>query len=415
MNIAKRYELVPIDNVIPYAKNTRKHDKAQIAQIRASFREFGVLSPCLVDEAYNLIAGHGRLEAARAEGLTEINCVIVEGLTAAQKKAFAIADNKLSDNSEFDNELLALEFSELKDLGFDLDLTGFDPAEIEKLFAAESGDVQDDDFDVDAAVVEPPFVLPGDLWHLGRHRLLCGDATKSEDVARLMDGKKANLCVTDAPYNCDYTGGTGMKILNDKMSGEKFYQFLYDAFKNIYDNLADGGAFYAFHSDAEKVNFYNATVNAGFHYSTTCIWVKDTLVLGRMDFNMRHEPIIYAFKDTQKHKFYGDRKQTTVWEFDRPKKSKLHPTMKPVELVAYPVSLSSQANGIVLDCFGGSGTTLIVCEQTDRVCHMMELDPVYASVIVKRFIELVGSADGVTVERDGETLLYEEAVKNGAE
>jgi DNA modification methylase len=224
-----------------------------------------------------------------------------------------------------------------------------------------------------------------------------------------MGGKKANLCVTDPPYNCDYSGGTGMKIMNDKMQSEEFYRFLLQAFTNIYNNLADGGAFYAFHSDAEKVNFYNATVAAGFHYSTTCIWVKDTLVLGRMDFNMRHEPIIYAFKETVKHKFYGDRKQTTVWEFARPKKSELHPTMKPIELIAYPVGLSSADNGVVLDCFGGSGTTLIVCEQMNRICCMMELDPKYASVIVERYIKAAGDA-GVTCERGGQTLRYTDII-----
>jgi DNA modification methylase len=410
MQIAKRYELVPLTKIVPRATNPRKHSAEQVAQIRASFREFGVLSPCLVDENYTLLAGHGRLLAAQAEGLAEINCVVVEGLTDAQKKAFVITDNQLTINSTWDTELLALEFGELKDLGFDLELTGFGVDEIEKLFN-EKADVQDDDFDLTAALEEAAFVLPGDVWTLGRHRLLCGDATKAEDVARLMGGKKANLCVTDAPYNCDYTGGTGMKILNDKMKPEDFYAFLLAAFKNIYDSLTDGGAFYAFHSDAEKVNFYNATVVAGFHYSTTCIWVKDSLVLGRMDFNMRHEPVIYAFKDTAKHKFYGDRKQTTVWEFDRPKKSKLHPTMKPVELVAYPIGLSSAANGIVLDCFGGSGTTLIACEQSDRICYISEIDPKYASVILRRYVEFKGASSDVTCERGGEIFQYAELVK----
>lgn len=243
------------------------------------------------------------------------------------------------------------------------------------------------------------------MWLLGRHRLLCGDSTKPEDVLLLMDGKKANACVTDPPYNCSYSGGTGMTIMNDKWSdSEKFYQFLLDAFRNAYENLADGAAFYCFHSDAEKCNFFNATVNAGFHYSTTCIWVKDTLVIGRMDFQMKHEPVIYAFKDTARHKFYGDRRQTTIWEFDRPKKSKLHPTMKPLPLVAYPVRMSSQENGIILDLFGGSGSTLVACEQTNRVCCTMELDPKYASAIVRRYAASSDGTQDIFVIRNGEKL-----------
>ena len=195
------------------------------------------------------------------------------------------------------------------------------------------------------------------------------------------------------------------------MDGKAFYAFLLSAFKNVYDSLADGSAVYFFHSDAEKVNFFNATVDAGFHYSTTCIWVKNSLVLGRMDYQMRHEPVIYAFKDTAKHRWYSDRKQTTVWEFDRPTKSDLHPTMKSLPLIAYPVKNSSAPNGIVLDCFGGSGSTLVVCEQTDRICYMMELDPKYASVILRRYVEFKGLSDGVTVERDGKTFSYNELVK----
>ena len=219
-----------------------------------------------------------------------------------------------------------------------------------------------------------------------------------------MDGKKANVCITDPPYACNYTGGTGMKILNDNLKGEEFYQFLLSAFKNAYENLADGAAIYIFHSDAEKVNFYNAVVAAGFHYSTTCIWVKQSLVLGRFDYQMRHEPVIYAFKDTVKHKFYGDRKQTTVWEFDRPSKSKLHPTTKPLPLVAYPMKNSSLVNSIVLDLFGGSGSTLMAAEQMDRTAYLMELDPVYASAIVRRFVAYRGNTEDVHIIRDGQKL-----------
>jgi len=238
---------------------------------------------------------------------------------------------------------------------------------------------------------------------------LCGDSTRADDVAILMDGKKANLCITDPPYNCAYEGGTGMKIMNDRWDdSEKFYQFLLDAFKNAYSALADGAAFYVFHSDAEKVNFFKATVEAGFHYSTTCIWVKNALVIGRMDYQMKHEPVIYAFKDTAKHKFYGDRKQTTIWEFDKPTKSKLHPTTKPLPLIAYPMKNSSQVNGIVLYLFGGSGSTLITAEQSDRIAYIMELDPRYVSVIVRRYAACKGGTDDIFVIRNGKKLLCNE-------
>ena len=395
------YYLADVEELIPYARNARTHSSAQITQIAASIKEFGFLAPIVIAEDNTILCGHGRFYAAQKLGLKKIPCVKESHLTEAQKRAYIIADNKLSINAGWDDELLAVELSDLQGEGVDLSITGFDEKELADLFASDE-DVKDDDFDVDKAAEFEPFVENGDIWLLGRHRLRCGDSTKPDEVALLMDGQKANACITDPPYNCAYSGGTGMTIMNDKWSdSEKFYQFLLDAFKNAYTSLADGGAFYCFHSDAEKCNFYKATVNAGFHYSTTCIWVKDTLVIGRMDFQMRHEPVIYAFKDTAKHKFYGDRKQTTVWEFDRPKKSKLHPTMKTLPLIAYPIRMSSQENGIILDLFGGSGSTLIASEQTNRICYTQELDPKYASAIIRRYIAAVGSADGVYVLRNG--------------
>ena len=398
------FELVDINKLIPYVNNARTHSKEQIQKLRSSLREFGFVNPVIIDKEYNVIAGHGRITAAKEEGIQQVPCVYVDYLTEAQKKAYILADNRMALDAGWDDELLAVEMEELQNLGFDLGLTGFDEKELADLFAADE-EAEDDGFDVDKALEKEAFVQTGDLWLLGRHRLLCGDATKPEDVRTVLDGKKANICITDPPYNCAYKGGTGMTIQNDSWSdSEKFYQFLLDAFKNIYASLADGGAFYCFHSDAEKCNFFNATVNAGFHYSTTCIWVKDTLVIGRMDFQMRHEPVIYAFKDTAKHKFYGDRKQTTVWEFPRPKKSELHPTMKTIPLIAYPMGLSSQENGIVLDVFGGSGTTLMAAERLNRICCTTELDPKYASAIVRRYIAAVQSTDDVYVIRNGEKL-----------
>ena len=397
-------KLVPIAKLVPYANNARTHSPEQINKLRGSLREFGFVSPVIIDKDYGILAGHGRVMAARAENIEQVPCVFVDHLTEAQKKAYILADNRFALDAGWDEEMLRVEMEALQGMDFDISLTGFDESEIADLLSLDDGEAQEDDFDVDAALQAEPFVKAGDLWLLGKHRLLCADSTKPEDVKLLMDSKKANVCITDPPYSCNYTGSTGMKIMNDNLKGEEFYQFLLSAFKNAYENLADGAAIYIFHSDAEKVNFYNAVVAAGFHYSTTCIWVKQSLVLGRFDYQMRHEPVIYAFKDTVKHKFYGDRKQTTVWEFDRPSKSKLHPTTKPLPLIAYPMKNSSLVNSIVLDLFGGSGSTLMAAEQMDRTAYLMELDPAYASAIVRRFVAYRGNTEDVHIIRDGKTL-----------
>ena len=397
-------QLVPIGKLIPYVNNARTHSKEQITKLRSSLREFGFVNPVIIDREFNVIAGHGRILAAKEENIEQVPCVFVDYLTEAQKKAYILADNRFALDAGWDEDMLRVEMEALQGMDFDVSLTGFDESEIADLFAADDNEAQEDDFDEDAALQAEPFVKTGDLWLLGRHRLLCADSTKPEDVKLLMDSKKANVCITDPPYSCNYTGSTGMKIMNDNLKGEEFYQFLLSAFKNAYENLADGAAIYIFHSDAEKVNFYNAVVAAGFHYSTTCIWVKQSLVLGRFDYQMRHEPVIYAFKDTVKHKFYGDRKQTTVWEFDRPSKSKLHPTTKPLPLIAYPMKNSSLVNSIVLDLFGGSGSTLMAAEQMDRTAYLMELDPAYASAIVRRFVAYRGNTEDVHIIRDGKTL-----------
>ncbi len=400
-----KYELVEIEKLVPYINNARLHDQKQIDKVAASIREFGFLNPIIIDDRYTILCGHCRYEASKKLGLKKVPCIKEEYLTEAQKKAYIIADNRTAEDAGWDTELLKVELDALNAEAFDLSLTGFDEGELNDLFK-EDKEVEDDEFDEDEALKGEPFVKLGDIWQIGRHRLVCGDSTKSEDVTKLMDGKKANLCITDPPYNCAYEGGTGMKIMNDHWDdSKKFYQFLHDAFKNAYDNLTDGAAFYCFHSDAEKCNFFNATVDSGFHYSTTCIWVKNALVIGRMDFQMRHEPVIYAFKDTAKHKFYGDRKQTTVWEFDKPTKSKLHPTTKSLPLIAYPMRLSSMENGLVLDLFGGSGSTLMAAEQLNRIAYIMELDPVYASAIVKRYIaSRNGDTSDVKVIRDGKEI-----------
>ena len=412
MQTTERFAKVDINTLIPNARNARTHSQEQILQLRASLREFGFVNPVIVDKDLKIIAGHGRVLAAKAEGVMEVPCVFAEHLTAAQKRAYILADNKLALNAGWDEELLTLEFGELKDLGFDLELTGFGLDEIDKLFASDGGEVQDDDFDLTSALEQASFVLPGDVWTLGRHRLICGDATDADTVKKLMDGRQANLVLTDPPYNVGFESTSGLKIKNDNQSAEQFYAFLLSAFLRFYENLADGGAFYCFHSDSEKVNFYQACVDAGFHYSTTCVWVKNALVLGRGDYQQMHEPVLYAFKDTAKHKWYSDRKQTTIWNFDKPKKNADHPTSKPLDLLAYPIKNSSQANAIVLDTFGGSGSTLIACDQLDRTCFMLELDEKYASVILRRFAEYK-SNDGADISciRDGKTLHYADLVK----
>lgn len=415
MQSTERFEKVDIDKLVPYARNARTHGKEQILQLRSSLREFGFVNPVIVDKDLNIIAGHGRVLAAKAEGLTEIPCVFVEHLTEAQKKAYILADNRLALNAGWDGELLALEFADLKELGFDLEMTGFGADEIEKLFSDSSGGVKDDDFDLTAALEQAAFVLPGDIWTIGRHRLICGDATDAGTVKKLMDGRKANLVLTDPPYNVDFKGSSGLKIKNDSMKADQFYSFLLSSFQNLADNLESGGSAYIFHADTEGENFRRAFREAGFHLSGTCIWAKDSFVMGRSPYQWQHEPILYGWLKTGTHKWYAGRAEATIWNFPKPKRNSDHPTSKPLDLLAYPIKNSSQANGIVLDTFGGSGSTLIACEQADRVCNMLELDEKYASVILRRYAEFKqNGGEDISCERDGETLKYADLVKEVA-
>ena len=416
MQTTSRFEQVDVDKLVPYARNARTHSKEQILQLRGSLREFGFVNPILCDKDYNIIAGHGRILAAKAEGLTVVPCVFVEHLTDAQKKAYILADNRLALSAGWDEELLALEFAELKDLGFDVELTGFDAEEIEKLFAADADKVQDDDFDLTAALEEAAFVLPGDVWTLGRHRLICGDATDAETVRKLMDGHKANLVLTDPPYNVGFESASGLKIKNDSQKSEHFYAFLLSAFQNLAENLESGGSAYIFHADTEGENFRRAFREAGFHLSGTCIWAKDSFVMGRSPYQWQHEPILYGWLKKGTHKWYAGRSEATIWNFAKPKRNNDHPTSKPLDLLAYPIGNSSQANGIVLDTFGGSGSTLIACEQADRICNMLELDEKYASVILRRYAEFKGdNGEDIICERNGNTLRYVDLVKEVAE
>lgn len=405
MNTTNEMQLISIAKLVPYQNNARTHSPAQIQKLRSSLREFGFVNPVIIDRDYNVIAGHGRIAAAREEGISEVPCVFVDYLTEAQKKAYILADNRMAMDAGWDEELLRVELEALEEMGFDLGMTGFDEKELAALFPAE--EAKEDDFDVEAELQKPTFTKSGDVWTLGRHRLVCGDSTKEETYSVLMDGVKANLVITDPPYNVNYEGSAG-KIKNDNMANDKFYEFLLAAFKNMESVMAPDASIYVFHADTEGLNFRRAFADAGFYLSGCCIWKKQSLVLGRSPYQWQHEPVLYGWKKNGKHQWYTGRKETTIWEFDKPKKNGDHPTMKPIPLLAYPIGNSSMANSVVLDPFGGSGSTLIACEQTDRICRTIELDEKFCDVIVNRYIEQVGGSDGVTVLRDGKTYTYAE-------
>ena len=406
MKTTTEMQLVPIEKLVPYVNNARTHSPEQINKLRSSLREFGFINPVIIDRDYGVIAGHGRIFAAKEENIKEVPCVFADHLTEAQKKAYIIADNRMAMDAGWDEELLRVEIEALQAEAFDLALTGFDEKELAALFD-DGSDVEDDDFDVDAELEKPTITRAGDIWTLGRHRLVCGDSTKQETYEVLMQEKNANLVVTDPPYNVNYEGTAG-KIKNDNMASEKFYEFLFDAFSNMEKVMADDASIYVFHADTEGLNFRRAFSDAGFYLSGCCIWMKPSLVLGRSPYQWRHEPCLYGWKKNGKHQWYADRKQTTIWEFEKTKKNTDHPTMKPIPLLAYPIRNSSMSNTLILDPFGGSGSTLIACEQTDRSCFTIELDEKYCDVIVKRYIEQAGSSDGVSVERDGKVYKYTE-------
>jgi len=404
----QNFEITDINKLVPYARNARTHSAEQIKKIQSSIREFGFINPILIDKNYNIIAGHGRLLAAKAEGLINVPCVMVEHLTETQKKAYMLADNRLAEDAGWDDEMLKVEIEELEGSGFEIDIIGFSEKEIDELLNT-SQDAEEDDFSVDDAMGEivEPASKTGDIWLLGRHRLMCGDSTVGLDVEKLTGKVKADMMITDPPYNVDYKGGTKDKltIKNDSMGSEEFRSFLTDAFTNAFANLKNGAAAYVFHSDTEGYNFRGAYCDAGFKLAQSCVWVKNSMVMGRQDYQWQHEPvicgekpnddsewepIIYGWNPSGKHSWHSNRKQKTVWYFDKPTRSKEHPTTKPVKLVAYPIQNSSKQGDLVLDLFGGSGSTLIACEQINRICYMMELDPKYCDVIIKRWEKLTG-------------------------
>ena len=411
MKTTTQMTLVEIDKLIPYINNARTHSKEQINKLRSSLREFGFINPVIIGRDYGIIAGHGRVMAAREEGISEVPCVFVDHLTEAQKKAYLIADNRMALDAGWDEEILRVEIEALQAEAFDISLTGFGDDEISELFGKDKDAIEDDDYNLTAALEKAAFVEKGDVWVVGRHRLVCGDATSAEDVALLMDGKKANLIVTDPPYGVSFKSTSGLTIKNDSMKDEEFYNFLYKSFENMVAHLESGGSAYVFHADTEGLTFRKAFIDAGFHLAGVCIWSKNSLVLGRSDYQWQHEPVLYGFLKNGKHRWYSDRKQTTIWNFNKPKRNANHPTSKPLDLLSYPIRNSSQENAIIIDTFGGSGSTLMACEQTNRICYTLELDEKYASVILRRYVEDTGDADNVYVLRGDKRIPYAELVK----
>lgn len=406
-----KMELVSVSKLIPYINNARTHSVEQINKLRSSLREFGFINPVIIDKEFNVIAGHGRILAAKEESITEVPCVFVDYLTDAQKKAYILADNRMAMDAGWDEELLRVEIESLQGEDFDIGLTGFDEKELADLFKDTQTDVKDDDYDLTTALEKASFVRKDDVWTVGRHRLVCGDATNAEDVDTLCDGKRVNLILTDPPYGVSFKSSSGLTIQNDSMKNDEFYEFLLSAMKNMVSHLEPGGSAYVFHADTEGLNFRKAFIESGLHLAGCCIWVKNSLVLGRSDYQWQHEPVLYGFLQNGKHSWYSDRKQTTIWNFDKPKHNENHPTSKPLDLLSYPLQNSTQENAIVLDTFGGSGSTLMACEKSNRICFTMELDEKYASVILRRYVEDTQNAENVYVIRDGIKILYSDIVK----
>lgn len=409
-------ELKQVTDLLPAEYNPRKDLKPgdkEYEKLKRSIEQFGYVEPVIWNQTTGrVVGGHQRLKVLMDMGITEVDCVIVE-MDVEKEKALNIALNKIS--GEWDNDKLALLISDLQGTDFDVSLTGFEPEELEDLFREDTkGGVKEDDFDVAGELEKPTFSKAGDLWQLGEHRLVCGDSTNPETLELLMAGKQANLVITDPPYNVNYEGSAG-KIKNDSWSdSDAFYHFLLDAFVNAEAHMASDASIYVFHADTEGLNFRRAFQDAGFYLSGCCIWKKQSLVLGRSPYQWIHEPVLFGWKQKGKHQWYTGRKETTVWEFDKPKKNGEHPTMKPIPLLAYPIMNSSMTNSIVLDIFGGSGSTLIACEQTGRICRTVELDEKFCDVIVKRYIEQVGSSEKVSVIRDGLSYRYDEIVSEEA-
>lgn len=406
---AMQWKTLSVDALRPAEYNPRKKLKAgdkEYEKIKNSIQEFGYVEPIIVNYDMTVIGGHQRLTVLKDLGYTEVQCVEVHIEDENKVKALNIALNKIT--GAWNEQLLADLIVDLQAANFNTDFTGFEAPEIEQLFSkVHNKDIKEDDFDVEAELQKPTMSQNGDVWLLGRHRLICGDSTLPETYTKLMDGKRANLVLTDPPYNVDVEETAG-KIKNDNMPDEDFYKFLFAMFVNVEQNMERDASIYVFHADSKGLIFRQAFHDAGFYLSGCCIWKKNALVLGRSPYQWQHEPCLFGWKMGGKHQWYSDRKQTTIWEYDRPKSSKEHPTMKPVALMAYPIQNSCMSNCIVLDPFLGSGSTLIACEETNRICYGIELDEKFADVIVRRYIEKAGSNDGVFLLRDNLKIPYSE-------
>jgi DNA modification methylase len=401
---------LPLKELKPAAYNPRKKLKKgdkEYEKIKQSLLKFGYVDPIIVNEDLTVIGGHQRLTVLKDLDYETAKCVIVK-LSKEDEKALNIALNKIT--GQWDDALLADLLLDLQESDFNLDLTGFEPPEIDNILSnVHDKELSEDEFDVKEELKKPTVSRRGDIWQLGKHRVICGDSTKSETYDQLLGDKKANLVVTDPPYNVDVEETAG-KILNDNMSDGDFYQFLLSMFTQVENHMETDASIYVFHADTEGLNFRKAFKDAGFYLSGCCIWKKNSLVLGRSPYQWQHEPCLYGWKKKGKHQWFSDRKQTTIWEYDRPKSSKDHPTMKPIQLMAYPIQNSSMRGTIVLDPFLGSGSTLIAADQTGRVCYGIELDEKFVDVIVKRYIEVTGDTE-VTVQRNHEVLTYNQVLK----
>ena len=401
---------LPLKELKPAAYNPRKKLKKgdkEYEKIKQSLLKFGYVDPIIVNEDLTVIGGHQRLTVLKDLDYETAKCVIVD-LPKEDEKALNIALNKIT--GQWDEALLADLLLDLQESDFNLDLTGFEPPEIDDILSnVHDKKLSEDEFDVEEELKKPTVSRRGDIWQLGKHRVICGDSTKAETYKQLLDDRKANLVVTDPPYNVDVEETAG-KILNDNMSDGDFYQFLLSMFTQVENHMEDDASIYVFHADTEGLNFRKAFKDAGFYLSGCCIWKKNSLVLGRSPYQWQHEPCLYGWKKKGKHQWFSDRKQTTIWEYDRPKSSKDHPTMKPIQLMAYPIQNSSMRGTIVLDPFLGSGSTLIAADQTGRVCYGIELDEKFVDVIVKRYIEVTGDTE-VTVQRNHEVLTYNQVLK----
>ena len=405
-----KYELVDVDRLIPYINNARTHSKEQVTRLASSIKEFGFINPVITDGEHGILAGHGRIMAAKQLGIKQVPCISAAYLTEAQKKAYILADNRLPMDAGWDNDLLKIEIESLQGEGFDIALTGFDEKELADLFAADN-EAQEDGFDVDEELSKPCFSQAGDVWHLGKHRVICGDSTKQDTYAALLGDDKVNLVCTDPPYlvKLNSTSGT---IKNDDLNDEEGLKFLKEAFSCMHDSMAKDASIYVFYATAKARVFHDAFEDSGFKVGAGLVWKKDRLVLTRTDWKYIHEPIIFGWRKDGRHRWYGDQKQTTVFEFARIKNSKNdgcgHPSSKPVPLIAYLIKQCTQENGLVLDGFLGSASTLIACEQLNRICYGIELEPKFVDVAVNRYIQQVGISANVYVIRNGKKLAYDE-------